>query len=600
MTRARQFFESESPYARRPWLKHYDFWAPASTTYPRQPAYRALEIGAQNFPDRPATIFFGQELSFRELKDRAYRLASALASFGIGKGDRVGIMLPNCPQFPISFFAILRTGATVVCINPTYTTREFERLASDSGIRALIVLDIIAPTMVEQFGATAIERVIVTGLQDYMPRDAAQRYTAQRGDQMTSVAKLEALAKAAESTRGNDAGPAGPALKGIYDFDRLIADTQPSYIKVQIDAERDVAALQYTGGTTGTPKGAMLSHFNLLANVTQAVVWRTYFHTTYGERVLLVIPMFHVYGLTVGVLTAAILGYTLILIPKFDVELVIDAFERYKPTVFPGVPTLYVSLLNHPKTKEIDFSGVKNFSSGSAPLPQDVIERWESLTGSILRQGYGLSETSPTTHAQAILGLRKPDSCGLPFPDTECKIVDIETGDSEVPAGEAGELCIRGPQVMLGYWNQPEETAHALRADPDGEGPWFYTGDIARMDADGFFYIVQRKKDMILVSGFNVYPLEVEEVLYGHPAVLEAGVVGVPDDYRGEKVKAYVALRQGMEVTAEELMDHCRTQLARYKIPSEIKILPALPKTAVGKILHRALRELEPTPTEKT
>ena len=589
MLRDEQLPPSDSSYRQKPWLKHYDFWVPATATYPRQPAYQALDIGAMNYPDRAATLFFGREMTFRQLKDRAYTLASALVALGIQKGDRVGIMLPNCPQFSIAFFGILRTGASVVCINPAYTVREFERQAADSGIKALIILDTIASAIMPVLHLTIIQNVIVTGLQSYMPSSVAEKYLEGLAGKIPSFGSLKSMAD--QEPRSGQAHN-GPAEVHVHDFDGLIDRSTRTHIKVHIDAERDVAALQYTGGTTGRSKGAMLSHFNLMANVTQAVMWRSYFSPGEAERILLVIPMFHVYGLTVGLMIAALLGNTLILIPKFDVELLLDAFEKYRPTVFPGVPTLYVSLLNHARTKDIDFSCVKQFNSGSAPLPMDVIDRWEALTGSILRQGYGLSETSPTTHAQSTMGLRKPDSCGIPFPDTECRIVDIETGQHDVPVGEAGELCIRGPQVMLGYWNQPEETANALREDPDGRGHWFYTGDIARMDGDGFFYIVQRKKDMILVSGFNVYPSEVEEVLYAHPSVIEAGVIAVADDYRGERVRAYVALRDGMEASPDELMEHCRRQLSRYKVPSEIVILPGLPKTAVGKILHRSLREL--------
>ncbi|HLG16936.1 MAG TPA: long-chain fatty acid--CoA ligase [Blastocatellia bacterium] len=572
---------TSSPYAAKPWLKHYDFWIPATATYPRQPVFRALDIGAANYPDRPATIFFGAEVSFRELRNKSLRLASALAELGIGKGDRVGIMLPNCPQFPVSFFGIVRTGATVVGINPTYTPREFDRLAKDSGIRALIVLDLIAPSVAGVLAQTRIENLIVTGLQDFMPAPVASKYVAERGSGMP---KLEDIERAAASVSSR---------VRVHHFSTLIDGTTPRHLHVELDPERDVAALQYTGGTTGTPKGAMLSHFNLFANAIQSVLWRSHFSTGQGERVLLIIPMFHVYGLTVGMLLGALQGNTLILVPKFDIELLLDSIERFRPTAFPGVPTLYVAMLNHPKTPTTDLSSVKYFNSGSAPMPLDVTERFEALTGSTVRQGYGLSETSPTTHSSTQLGLRKPESCGVPFPDTECKIVDLETGEREVPVGETGELCVRGPQVMLGYWNQPEETARALRPDPNGGGPWFYTGDIARMDEDGYFYIVQRKKDMILVSGFNVYPSEVEEVLYAHPAVMEAGVIGVADEYRGERVKAFVSLKPGMHATAEELIEHCRTGLAKYKVPGEIQFLPALPKTAVGKILHRSLRELE-------
>jgi len=587
MAKVIETHRAASCYAERPWLKHYDFWVPPSITYPRQPAYRALEIGAMNYPERAATIFFGREMTFRELQDRAYRFATALADLGIARGDRVGIMLPNCPQFPIAFWGILRAGGVVVCFNPTYTVREFERQARDSGIQALVVLDQIAPAILSCIHETEVENVLVTGIQECMPEGAGALYRAERAGSLPSVESLKSALASALT--------AGDPERGIelHSLLELISRTERRHIKVEIDSEEDIAALQYTGGTTGLSKGAMLTHFNLFANTAQAAIWRSYIRSRDGERSLLVIPLFHVYGLTVGMMIAALDGSTLILIPKYDVELVVDAFERYRPTVFPGVPTLYVSLLNHPRAREIDFSSVKYFNSGSAPLPLDVIDRFEALTGKVLRQGYGLSETSPTTHTQTVLGLRKPESCGIPFPDTECKIVDVETGEREMPVGEAGELCIRGPQVMKGYWNQPEETARALRSDGEGGGPWFYTGDIARMDEDGYFYIVQRKKDLIIVSGFNVYPSEVEEVLYAHPAVLEAGVVGVRDDYRGEKVRAYVALKPGMNASVEDLVEHCRQQLARYKVPSEIRILAELPKTAVGKILHRTLRELD-------
>ena len=581
----------ESPYANRPWLKHYDFWVPATATYPRQAAYRALEIGASNYPDRAATIFFGAEMTFRELKDRAYRLATALYDAGVAKGDRVGIMLPNCPQFLISFFGVLRTGATVVCINPTYTPREFQRLAADSGIKALVVMDQIAPAIVPSILSTRVELILLTGLQDYMPPAMAESYLL---DRAAAIPDLQGLSLLAENALRDQSDEAHEERKiRVQSFSKTIESTPLRYFKVEIDAEEDIAALQYTGGTTGSSKGAMLTHFNLFANAVQSAMWRSFFSNHEGERTLLVIPLFHVYGLTVGMMIGALQGSTLILLPKYEVEMLIDAIERYRPTVFPGVPTLYVSLLNHPRINEIDFSSVRYFNSGSAPLPLDVIDRFESVTGCVLRQGYGLSETSPTTHTQNLLGLRKPESCGIPFPDTESKIVDIETGETEMPVGAPGELCIRGPQVMKGYWNQPEETSRALRPDPDGKGSWFYTGDIARMDEDGYFYIVQRKKDMVLVSGFNVYPSEVEEVLYTHPGVMEAGVIGVTDEYRGERVKAFVALRPGTQVTEEELIEHCKGQLARYKVPSEIEFLDGLPKTAVGKILHRSLREIE-------
>jgi long-chain acyl-CoA synthetase len=351
-----------------------------------------------------------------------------------------------------------------------------------------------------------------------------------------------------------------------------------------------VAVLQYTGGTTGVPKGAMLTHYNIFANVVQTESW-AHSATRRGEDTyLLVIPFFHIYGFTVGLIEGVWRGVRQVLIPKYDVEALLAAIRDYRPTYFPAVPTIYISLLNHPKAKEYGIDRVRVFNSGSAPLPVEVIERFERMTGGTLNEGYGLSEASPVTHSTATLARRKPGSIGLPLPDTDMKIVDLETGTREVAVGEEGELCIAGPQVMKGYWNRQDETAIALRRDEAGR-TWLYTGDVARMDEDGYTYIVQRKKDMIIVAGFNVYPSEVEGVLYAHPAVLEAAVVGVPDEYRGEVVKACVVLKGGAAATPEELIEHCRGGLAEFKVPRTVEIRESLPKTAVGKILHRALRE---------
>jgi long-chain acyl-CoA synthetase len=338
------------------------------------------------------------------------------------------------------------------------------------------------------------------------------------------------------------------------------------------------------------PKGAMLTHYNVFANVIQSDMW-AHPSTRRGEDCyLLVIPLFHIYGFTVGMLEGTWRGVQQVLIPKYDVEAVLTAIRDYRPTYFPAVPTIYISLLNHPKAKEYGVDRLRAFNSGSAPLPVEVIEQFERLTGGTLSEGYGLTEASPVTHSTPSLGRRKPGSIGVPLPDTDIKIVDLETGLSEVPVGCEGELCIAGPQVMKGYWNRPDETAIALREDEAGR-TWLYTGDVARMDEDGYTYIVQRKKDMIIVSGFNVYPSEVEGVLFTHPAVMEAGVIGIPDSYRGEAVKAFVVLRSGATATPEELIAHCKLGLAEFKIPCEIEIRESLPKTAVGKILHRVLRE---------
>lgn len=545
---------TDSVYASKPWLKHYDFWVPAQLNPPRQPLYQILQIASANFRDKPVTAFMGAQLTFGQVKAQVDQLATALAMLGITKGDRVGIMLPNCPQYLISFFAIVRLGAVVTNINPIYTPREVALVAKDSAMRAIIVLDLMAPIVLAVRDQTAIEHIIVTSLPEY--------------------------------SAAADTAPPAPA--GTLSFSKLINDVAEAlYPRVTINPEEDVAVLQYTGGTTGVPKGAMLTHLNLYANVLQSYNWGREITQRGDERYLMVIPYFHIYGQTVGMLLGTWNGAMQIPVPKFDPDLLIRAIKQYKPTFFPGVPTLYIAMLNHPEIKSCGLEYVRRFNSGSAPLPVEVIERFEQLSGAMLYEGYGLTEASPTTHSTPTLARRKPGSIGLPFPSTDCKIVDLETGAREVGIGEDGELCVRGPQVMKGYWNRPDETAIALR---DG---WLYTGDVARMDEDGYFYIVQRKKDMIIVGGFNVYPNEVEDVLFTHPAVLEAAVIGVPDEYKGEAVKAFVVLKPGAAATADDLLAHCRANLAKYKMPTRLDIVPSLPKSAVGKVLRRELRELE-------
>jgi long-chain acyl-CoA synthetase len=552
--------QQQSPYAQKPWLKHYDFWVPERLSYPRQSVYQILALAAIYYPERPASAFMGAQLTFREVRSQVDRLATALSKLGIRKGDRVGIMLPNCPQYQVAFFAILRLGAIVTNVNPIYTPREVEMVARDSEMCAIITLDLLAPTVLGVKDRTSIETVITTSLAEY------------------------------------SANPQGapPAPEGTLSLTGLINGVSEIELpRLEINAEEDIAVLQYTGGTTGVPKGAMLTHYNLYANTIQTYNWGKEFTRKGEERYLMVIPYFHIYGQTVGLLVGAFNGAMQIPIPKFDVNLLIEAFKTYEPTFFPGVPTLYISLLNHPEAKSCGLERVRRFNSGSAPLPLEVIEKFEKLTGLMLYEGYGLTETSPVTHSTPTLAKRKPGSIGLPLSDTECKIVDVETGTREVAVGEVGELCIRGPQVMKGYWKKAEETASAIR---DG---WFYTGDIARMDEDGYFYIVQRKKDMIIVSGYNVYPNEVEEVLFTHPAVVEAAVIGIPDEYRGEAVKAFVVLKPGQQVTTEELIEFCQARLAKYKVPSSIEFTASLPKTGVGKVLRRTLREMEEAKRKK-
>ncbi len=544
----------QSPYAQKPWLRHYDYWVPADVSFPRQPIYYALNLSATHHPDRAATVFLGAELTFRELKQQADKLAAALSRLGIRKGDRVGIMLPNCPQYLISFFAITRLGAIVANVNPIYTPREVELVAKDSGMRVMIALDGLAG-MVQGIQANSqIEQIITTSLREYS------------GDPTVATA----------------------APTGTLSFTALIASVEkPQLPRVEIDAETDVAALVYTGGTTGVPKGAMLTHYNLFAAVTQCTLWGGPFTERGAGRFLVVIPYFHVYGLVVGCVFGVWQGATQIPVAKFDAKLLIEAIKKYQPTYFPGVPTLFISLLNNPEAVNAGLDRIERFNSGSAPLPVEVIEQFEQLSGAPLFEGYGMTETTAIATSTAMLAKRKPGSIGFPVTSTEIKIVDLETGNTELPQGAEGELCIRGPQIMKGYWQKPEETAQTLR---DG---WLYTGDVARMDEDGYLSIVQRKKDMILVSGFNVYPTEIEEVLFMHPAVQECAVIGIADNYRGEAVKAFIVLKEGSEATPTELTWYCREKLAKYKVPSFIEITSSLPKSAVGKVLRRELREME-------
>ena len=539
----------------RPWLRHYDYWVPLHMSYPRRPLHEILDAAAVDVPDRPATAFFGATLTYAELKNLSDRLAAAFDAMGLVKGDRIGIMLPNCPQYLIAAFAVLRHGAIVVNINPTYTARELLSVANDSGMRFLLTLDALAPLALAIKNDSRLEQIIVTSLAEY----SAPSGTAARVD-------------------------------GTLRLSDLLDDVpEPRHVRVPIDAE-DLAVLQYTGGTTGAPKAAMLTHANIFANVvqTEAFMYRARERGT--ARYLMVIPYFHIYGFTVGMMKGTWVGALQVLIPKYDVEQVLAALRDYTPTYFPAVPTIFVSLLSHPRAKEFGLDKVRTFNSGAAPCPVEVIENFERSFGRTLNEGYGLSEASPVTHTTAQLAARKIGSVGLPLPDTDMKIVDLDSGMRELPVGEAGELCIAGPQVMKGYGNRPEETAYVLRTHADGR-VWLHTGDIATVDGDGYTTIVQRKKDMMIVDGFNVYPSEVESVLYLHPAVRLAAAIGEPHGYHGEVVRAYVALKPGASVTGPELIAHCKTSLAPYKVPKHIEIRETLPMSAVGKILYRVLRD---------
>ena len=539
----------------RPWLAHYDYWVPPSLTYPERPLWEILDTACVEIPDRPATAFLGATLTYRDIKIRSDWFAASLGRLGIEKGDRVGIMLPNCPQYMIAAFAVLRHGAIVVNINPTYTARELLTIAVDSGVRIVVTLDAMAPVVSSIAAQARIEHIIVTSMAEY-----------------------------------SSEGAPPPRIEGALTFADLASGSGQAPITRVPIAPDDVAVLQYTGGTTGAPKGAMLTHRSIFANVVQTETF-TYRTRTRGEaRYLLVIPYFHIFGFTVGMMKGAWVGALQILIPKFDVDGVLLAIRDFVPTYFPAVPTIWAALLARSDAASYGLDRVRIFTSGAAPLPQEFIDRFERTFGRSLFEGFGLSEASPVTHSTPLLSVRKQGTVGLPMPDTDIKVVDIETGTRDLAAGEAGELCICGPQVMKGYWNQPEETARVLRRHADGR-VWLHTGDVATIDEDGYTRIVQRKKDMIIVDGFNVYPSEVEAVLHQHPAVSMAAVIGIRDSYHGEVVRACVVLQPGAAATSDDIRAYCRTQLAPYKVPSEVDLRDSLPLSTVGKVLYRVLRE---------
>ena len=558
------------------WEARYDPGVPRHLTYPEIPLHALLERTARDRPDTVATIFGGpvgrrcidSEMTYRQLDELASRFAAGLQRLGVRKGDRVALVLPNCPQFVYCFYGALKAGAVVVPTNPLYTVRELRAQLADSGARVVVVLSRLYRQVAEAATGTDVERIVVTNVKEHFPLPLRLLFTAVR-----------------ERKEGHRADLRGDP-RALWLGAVLARAGAPQPVAV---APTDLAILQYTGGTTGVPKGAMLSHRALVANVHQCRAW----HTTIGEgdRILAIMPFFHVYGLTV-VMNLAVLGaMTMVVIPRPDLRHIFLAIEKHRPRFFPGAPRIYILLNESRDLTRYDLRSIESFLSGSAPLPIEVMRRFEDLTGGKVMEGYGLTEAAPVTHSNPREGARKPGSVGIPVPDVDCKIVDLETGTRDVEPGEVGELCVRGPNLMDGYWQRPEETAEVLR---DG---WLHTGDIVRADEDGYFFVVDRKKEMIIVSGFKVYPREVDEVLYAHPAVLEAAAVGVPHPSKGEVVKAFVVLRPGASATAQQLVDHCRANLAPYKVPVEITFRRELPKTLIGKVLRRQLAAEDPEVT---
>ena len=532
--------------AERLWLENYPVrW---NLEYPKISLYEHIKQTTAESGDLIALVFMGNEITYRKMQENIDRIAAALTDLGVKKGDRVALMLPNCPEYVYTYYACMKLGAIVVQMNPLYMPDEVEFIIKDSGAKYFVGVDAAIESFQQARKKVDLEQVIIVRL----------FWTEVEGENLW--------------------------------YDELLQNYPPESPEAEIDPQEDVAVFQYTGGTTGLPRACMLTHYNLVANVTQIKEWlKEWVDKVFAEKGrqhfgIGILPLFHSYGMTCVMNTGLSLPSAQVLIPQFNADALLQAIVQYRPALFPAVPTIYIAVANHPQLADYQIHGIVEIcNSGAAPMPVDVMARFERDTGSKMLEGYGLSEASPVTHCNPLFGVRKPGSVGLPYPDTDCKIVDLVDGVTEMPVGEEGELLIKGPQVMKGYWNRPEETAETLR---DG---WLYTGDIAKMDEEGYFYIVDRKKDLVITGGYNVYPREVDEVLFEHPKIAEAVTAGIPDDYYGEVLKAYVVLKEGEEATAEEIIEFCSQKLARYKLPRQVEFRSELPKSAIGKILRREL-----------
>ncbi len=561
----------------KPWFKHYDEGVPTTIDYPPIPLDQLLTNAAAKHPESTATIFgspvgsriLDAKLTYRQLDGLVNRLAAGLQKMGVEKGDRVAIMLPNCPQFVITAYATWRIGGVVVCCNLLYVAREVEHLVNDSETETLVVMSSLYERVKSIRAKTGLKRVIVTNIKEYFPGLLKLLFT---------------LAK--ERKEGHRVDISGDA--DTFWFQGLLRDAPQRPTPVDIDPQ-ELATLIYTGGTTGGPKGAQLTHHNLVSNATVLNIWAR--SREAQDLMLAVMPFFHSYGLTAGMNTPIANANTTVLIPNpREMVHVLGSIEKHRVTYYPGVPTMFVGFNNFPGREKYDLTSLRFAVSAAAPLPPEVQKRFEAITGAKMVEAYGLTETSPAATMDPI-DQPRAHSLGVPLPDTDVKIVDLETGERELPVGEVGEIIIKGPQVMNGYWKLPTETANALRVGPDGQPGWFYSGDIGFMDEDGYFHIADRKKDMIIAGGYNIYPADVEAVLFEHPKVQEAAVIGVPHEVRGETVKAFIVLKEGDSATEEEIIGFCRERMAAYRVPRIIEFRDELPKTMIGKVLRRALRD---------
>ena len=542
------------------WHRSYDYNVPTTIRYSRFPVQNMIHIAAAQFPGKACTNFYGSELSYRQIRSQVLRMANALTALGLEKGDRVGMALPNCPQYVIAYYAILSAGGIVVNMNPLYTHDELKFMMENSGLETLFTFDMVLATMQPLAGELGLKRVIVTKVTDYINGFGV------------SDAKSMNLGE------------------GWYHFSELLEKyTDERLPRIHMTPE-DPALIQFTGGTTGLPKGALLTHSNIIAATFQCAQWgnSSIIYSSFEKRaVISIIPYFHIYGNIVCMNWSMLSMATQILVPRFDLEEFMGILgSTHEITFFPAVPTMITAIANHPKTEELKIGErIRLINSGGAPMPTELIQKIKDM-GVYFGEGWGMSETCSMGIANPILA-NKIGSIGVPLMDNDVRLVDVENGVEDVKPGEPGEILLKGPSVMKEYWNNPEETANQLS---DG---WLHTGDVGQMDEDGYIYIVDRKKDMIIAGGFNIYPREVDEVLYQHPKVAEGVTVGVPDAYRGETVKVFVVLKPGETATDKEIIDFCKAKLAPYKVPKLVEFRESIPKSAVGKILRKILRDEE-------
>ena len=566
--------------ANKPWLKFYEPYVTEHVAYPETTLPAVLEQMAGKYPDHPAMIFKERAISYREFNQAVDRFGAVLQGMGVKKGDRVAIHLPNCPQFPIAFYAILRIGGIAVPCNPVYTARELKHQLNDSGSEVILTLSAMFPIINQIRADTHLRHVIVAQIKTYFPPVLRLLFTL-----------------LLEKKMGHKVDISGETDTTLFTSLMSTAPEKPRPVKVSGD---DTAVLLYTGGTTGLSKGAQLTHKSILANAYMVSDWVG--GKEAQDSTLTALPLYHSYAMTMCMNSSIPGAGTMILVPDpRDLNEVLKTIDKHHPVFYPGVPAMYVSILNHPNVHKYNLSSIKVCCSGAAPLPVEVQQRFQELTGARLVEGYGLSEASPVTHGNPAYGECRVGTIGLPWPDTEAMIVDLDTGKKTLGPGEVGELCVRGPQVMKGYWNMPTETANVLWPAKDGGGVWLHTGDIALMDEDGYFKIVDRKKDMILgAGGENIYPREIEDVLFEHPKVMEAAAIGIPVPGKGERVKIFVHLKEGQTATEEEILAFCRENLAPFKMPKFVEFRDQLPKTLVGKILRRELVKEEAEKQTKT